>query len=630
LELNRAECEFVTGLLGPAEERLNALAAHAATLVERAAAACLRMDLYLTIDQSSRAIAVGLDCLRDLGVAWSAHPSDEDVRREYERIWLQLGSRALEDLVDLPVMSDPLSLATLNILTKLAIPAFATDNNLGVLVNCRAVNLSLAGGNCGPSCYAYAWLGAIAGARFGDYRAGYAFGRVGYELVDRPEWRCFQPGTCVVFAAAVMPWARPIKARRDLFRRIIEEATNIGDVVVAAGAGPHVSADMMSAGDHLDAVERAAQRHLEIAEKVGFGLIIVMIETQLGLIRTLRGLTQTFGSLDHGQFDEPAVERRFADNKSLQYAEWAYWIGKMQARFFAGDYAGAIECSSHTQSLWRVTASNLPLEAAEYQLYSALSRAACCDSASRDERQQHLEALTLHQRQLDIWAQNCPENFENRAALVDAEIARIEGRDLDAMRLYEKAIHSARTNGFVHNEAVANEVAARFYAARGFETISQAYFRNARYGYLRWGADGKVRQLDQLYPHLRMEHAAAVRTGRIDAPLEQLDLATVIKVSQTISGEMVLEKLLDTLMRTAIEHAGAERAMLLLARGAEQKIAAEATTSIDNVIVQRLDQPVTASVLPETIVRYVLHTHESVLLDDASIQNPFSTDPYIG
>src|SRR5262249_3858819 len=115
-----------------------------------------------------------------------------------------------------------------------------------------------------------------------------------------------------------------------------------------------------------------------------------------------------------------------------------------------------------------------------------------------------------------------------------------------------------------------------------------------------------------------------------DAPLEQLDLATVIKVSQTISGEMVLEKLLDTLMRTAIEHAGAERAMLLLARGAEQKIAAEATTSIDNVIVQRLDQPVTASVLPETIVRYVLHTHESVLLDDASVQNPFSTDPYIG
>src|SRR5262249_46906415 len=188
---------------------------------------------------------------------------------------------------------------------KLAIPAYTTDNNLGVLVNCCAVNLSLARGNCGPSCYAYAWLGAIAGARFGDYRAGYRFGRVGYELVERPEWKRFQPGTSVVFGSAVMPWARPINARRDLFRRVIEEATSIGDVVVAAGAGPHVSADMMWAGDHLDAVERVAQRHLDIAVNVGFGLIIVMIETQLGLIRTLRGLTRTFGCLDHEQFDEP-------------------------------------------------------------------------------------------------------------------------------------------------------------------------------------------------------------------------------------------------------------------------------------------------------------------------------------
>ena len=112
------------------------------------------------------------------------------------------------------------------------------------------------------------------------------------------------------------------------------------------------------------------------------------------------------------------------------------------------------------------------------------------------------------------WAENCPENFENRAALVGAEIARIEGRELDAERLYEQAIHSARDNGFVHNEALAYELAARFYAGRGFETISHAYLRNARYGYLRWGADGKVRQLDQLYPQLRTEETALLRLGR--------------------------------------------------------------------------------------------------------------------
>src|SRR5262249_29491436 len=156
--------------------------------------------------------------------------------------------------------------------------------------------------------------------------------------------------------------------------------------------------------------------------------------------------------------------RRFAGNKSLQYAEWAYWIRKMQARFFAGDYAEAIECSSYAQSLWWITASNVSLEAAEHHFYSALSRSACCDSASRDERQQHLDALARHQRQLDIGAQNCPENFQDRALLVAAEIARVEGRVLDAERLYEAAIRSARENEFVQNEALANELAALFYA----------------------------------------------------------------------------------------------------------------------------------------------------------------------
>jgi PAS domain S-box-containing protein len=628
LELNRAECEYSTCQSGPAEERLSALATHADALVERAAIACLRMDLYQTQAQAHRAIGVGLDFLRDMGVEWSPHPSEEELRREYERIRSQLGPRPIEDLIDLPVLSDPSSLATLDVLAKLAVPAHATDNNLHGLVNCRAVSLSIERGNCEASCYAYVWLGAIVGAQFGDYQAGYRFARIGYELGEQRGWKSLQPATYLVFGSVILPWARHVKDGRDLMRRAIESANSIGDLHFAVGTGPLLNTNMLAAGDHLAEVERVARRHLELALKAGFGLSIEASAAQLALVRTLRGMTPTFGCLDDEQFEEAAAEHRFAGNPNLQHAECWYWIRKLQARLLAGDYAAAITCSSRAERL--LWTAKVVFEAAEYHLYSALSRAACCDTVSRDGLQHHLEAMVLHQRQLDIWARNCPENFENRAWLVGAEIARIEGRELDAERMYEDAIRSARENEFVHNEALANELAARFYAARGFHTIAQAYLRNARYGYLRWGADGKVRQLDQLYPHLKTQDAAAVPTGTIDAPLEQLDLATVIKVSQSISGEMVLEKLLDTLMRTAIEHAGAERAVLMLTRGAEQRIVAEATTNIDKVVVQLLDQPVTASVLPETILRYVLHTHESVFLDDASVQNPFSTDPYVG
>jgi PAS domain S-box-containing protein len=311
----------------------------------------------------------------------------------------------------------------------------------------------------------------------------------------------------------------------------------------------------------------------------------------------------------------------------LQLAECWYWIRKLQARFFAGDYASAIEASSGAQKL--LWTSLTTLETADYHFYGALSRAAFYDFTLPDQRRQHLEALAAHHRRLEIWAANCPENFENRAALVGAEIARIEGRVLDAEHLYAQAIRSAQANGFIHNEALAHELAARFYAARRFDQFADLYLRNARYGYLRWGAAGKVRQLDELYPQLQEKEPAPAPTGTIGAPVEHLDLATVLKVSQAVSGEIVLEKLLDTLMRTAIEHAGAQRGLLIAPRGTEQRIAAEATTRGDTVFVLLRDEPMAAAALPESIVHYVVRTREAVILDDASAETPFAADAYL-
>src|SRR5262249_44413995 len=152
-----------------------------------------------------------------------------------------------------------------------------------------------------------------------------------------------------------------------------------------------------------------------------------------------------------------------------------------------------------------------------------------------DEGRQHFEAIGAHHRQLAVWARNCPDNFENRALLVAAEIARLEGRDPEATRLYEQAIHAARESGFVHSEALALELAARFYASRGFGRIASAYLHDARRGYLQWGATGKVRQLDERYPHLRDE-APVEPTRRVETAVEQLDLTTVLTVSQAVSG----------------------------------------------------------------------------------------------
>jgi PAS domain S-box-containing protein len=268
------------------------------------------------------------------------------------------------------------------------------------------------------------------------------------------------------------------------------------------------------------------------------------------------------------------------------------------------------------------------LERAEHELYSGLTHAALCESLSSNDGRRHLEAIVAHHRQLEMWARHCPENFANRAALVGAEIARIESRDLDAMRLYERAIHSSRTNGFLNNEALAYECASNFYHARGFDQFADTYLRKARACYASWGADGKVRQLDHLYPGLRHEQPLPGPGSTIATPVEGLDLATMIRVSQAVSSEIVLEKLFDTVMREAMEHAGAERGLLILPRGDELLIQAESRIRGNDVIVCLRDASATSATLPESIVRYVMRTHESVILDDASSANPFSSDSY--
>jgi predicted ATPase len=437
LELYRAECEFLTGQSAAAEERLTMLSSRAENMVELATVVCLRVDVYTTLDQSDRAVGVCLDYLQHLGVEWSPHPTEEEGRREYERIWSQLGSRAIEELIELPLMSDSASLATLDVLTKVFPPALFTDANLLSLAICRAVNLSLERGNSDDSCAAYVWLGQIAGPHFGNYKAGFRFGRLGCELVEKRGLKRFQTRTYMVFGSHVMPWTKHVRAGRDLVHRTFEAANKIGDLTFAAYGCINLNTNLLAAGDPLVEVQREAENGLEFARRARFGFAIDIITGQLGLIRTLRGLTPKFGCFDDGQFDELRFERHLANDPAAQ-PEFFYWIRKLQARFFAGDYASAIDASLRAQRLLWTAPSNF--EMAEYHLYGALCRAASCDSAFPDRFGQHFEALTAHHRQLEVWAENCPENFANRAALVASEIARLEGRDFEAMRLYEEAI----------------------------------------------------------------------------------------------------------------------------------------------------------------------------------------------
>ena len=627
LELNRAECEFLTGNLGAAEKRLAELSTFAAVAVEEALVACLGIDLYPALARSDRAVEIALDYLRRRGIDWSPHPTDAEVRREYERIWSLLGARTIEHITDLPPMTEPESLATLSVILRLATAASFTDKNLYALAPCKAINLSLEKGNSDGTWFAYSWLATVAGPEFGDYKASFRFGQLAYEQVEQRGLKRFQPSIYFGFGGIVLTWTKHYRVCQDLVRRAFAVANEIGDVTFALYSSSVLISNLLAAGDPLAEVQREAELNFVFAQNTRFEFMVDLAKAHLGLIRTLRGLTRTFGCFDNGNFDELQFEHHLSSERGVPFPKGWYWIRKLQARFFAGDYAAALDAAARAQQL--IWCQPTELARTEYSFFSALAHAASCDPANAGESAQHLEVMAGRHRHLEILAENCPENYEHRAALVGAEIARLENRPLDAMHLYEQALRSAKANGFVHDEALAYERAAAFHRERGFDEFAELYLRNARACYASWGADGKVRQLDQLYPKPKHEQSMPDPISTITALVEGLDLATVIRVSQAVSGEIVLEKLLDKVMRKAMEHAGAERGLLILPHENQLQVKAEATTGGDSVAVRMLDEPISSAAVPESVLRYVQRTQEQVIIDDASDSNSFSTDEYL-
>jgi PAS domain S-box-containing protein len=623
LELARAHCEFASGKTAEAEERSRSLSVRAITTAEHTAVASLQVDLYQTIDRSDEAVAAGLRALRLLGVDLSERPTEADVRRAYDEIWTRLGVRAIEDLAHLPLMSDPDSLAAVDLLIRVAIPArYIGSHSLFVVAVCTAVSMGLERGHSDASCIAYVQLCALAGSSFGQSDAGYRFGRLGCELAERPGLQRFQARTVETFGFA-LPWTQHVRKGREFLVRGFNLAVRIGDINYAGYACGHLNANYLVAGDPLIEVQKQAEDGLAFVRKVGFGTIEGWMLGQLGLIRSLRGLTARLGSFNDAAFRESDLERDLAGKPKLALTECLYYIRKLQARFLAGEYVDGLAAASMTH--WKIHG---PLELVEYHFYDALCHAAVHESASLGGRKVHRARVVEHLEKLEAWALQCPENFANRAALVGAELARIEERDADAMRLYEQAIRSARERGFVQNEAIAYEVAARFYNVRGFEKFAKAYLREARDCYLHWGADGKVRQLDGLYPHLRSpegQHSAAA----VGSVIQHLDAATAVKASQALSGEIELRKLIDLLMTIALENAGAGRGLLILQSDGEYLVQAEARATGDQIDVTIRQEPITGIACPESIVRYVIRTRESVILDDASKPNLFSADGYL-
>ena len=628
LWLERAECEFLSGNFESAEQLIAKLLQRSVSKRDKALVYRLKIDLHIVKSESPQAIASGLSCLRLFGIEMWEYPSREQLEAEYERIWQNLDVRAIESLIDLPPMTDPDMLAAMDVLAALNI--VPSSCNMQCLLICHMVNLTLRHGTTGTSAYGFTCFGAILGSVFKRYAEGYRFARLACDLVEKRD--CPAGKAKIYFPMYFIAlWTQPVTSAIEFLQTASRIAVETGDLATACHVYFHQLVLLMFRGDRLDMVWRASEKILAFERKAKYRDVEDVVVSLQRLIACMRGQTASLSTFndakpDGAAFDEAAFEAQVTTGERLPSWVGTYWTTKMQARFLSGDYAAALAAARQAALISPDMIHNSKI--LDYVYYCALTGAAGYETLSAEEQRAWRERLAALQAQLHEWAENNPPTFRDKYALVSAEIARLDGKSEEAALLYADAIHSAHANGFVQNEAIAYERASAFYRARGFDTSADLHLREARSCYVRWGADGKVRQLDAHYPQLQAQHPVETPTAPWNE-VAQLDMLSVAKASQAISGQIVLDELIDTLMRIVIENVGAQSGYLLLVRQGQLSLVAETHVAQQEVRVQLRREPgLPALALPESILNYVRRSKEKVLLADATAPHPFAIDPY--
>jgi PAS domain S-box-containing protein len=631
LYLLLSECEYLVGNFQRADELFDLILRNAHSNPDRARAYRLRMRLYQIAGRFNDAVTVTLEAVRLFGM--TTPESDEEIQvateAEMRQVPIHLRGRPIADLVDAPVATDESVRAIIGLLAE-AMPLVYTGRPaLWPLITVKGVNLCLQYGHAEESSFVYSCYAMVLVGISGDIPRALQFSEMSIRLNEQFKSSAATLRGKLLFhhGAVVNFWSKHFAMSLPLLEQAFLACLDVGDLVCAGYLTYNQVWLVFENGDPLDHVIEVAQKYTAFARQSHNDVVYQVVRVAEQLAASLRGATRELASFDDDTFDEAHCVA-FLEEAGFGLGIAYYHVAKQVAAFIHERYAEALESAASAALMLRAVASLAP--EATHHFYHALTLTAIYPQASVEQQPELARTLQDKLRKLKLWADNCPENFGNRHALVAAEVARVEGRDLDAQHLYEAAIRSAHENDFVQNEAIACELASRFYRSRGFERIADIFIREARACYARWGADGKVKQLDQQYPHL-FEPKPLASTATLAVRAEQLDLLTVLKASQAISGQIVLDELVKTLMRVVLENAGAQTAALLLARGNDLAPATVASVDGQGVSVCRReeDEALSPSELPLSILNYVRHSRERVLLSDATQPNPFAADEYL-
>jgi predicted ATPase/class 3 adenylate cyclase len=627
-----AETEYLAGNHDAADGWFSELLERAGGPLDRARIHHQKLVLYGNQGRYGDALDSTVAALAELGQRYPARPGQGAVLVELLQAQWLLRGRKVEELDQLPALTDPRIQLAVEVLNAASGPAYFFDANAFAVLGLRLLNLTLRHGNSRVSAYAYAIYGMVAGSVLGRYEQGQAFADLAGRLNERFGNRDLVAKLGLIRGGLIGHWRHPLRQVYGLMKAGYTEGRVSGDLLYTGYCANALLYCMVAAGEPLDVVHTEAARYLEFQTRTrDFDASRTFVVHQR-MARLLQGRTDATNTFSGDGFDE-AEFVAILESIAMKIPLCLHHTMKLKACCLFGHWEQGLEHADRSQEV----ASSSPGLAfsSEYQHYHALNVLIHGPRMAPPQRRKRWREARKCIAQMRVWAEHSPTTFAHRVALLDAELARGRGDGEGAMRHYEAAIEGARAHGFPQDEGLACERAGRFHADGGRARLARFYLMDAVHAYARWGAQAKVDQLQAEYPEVRWAAAgptpslaSAASVGSSTTSGIALDFHTVVKAMQAMSGEIETDRLLALMMQVVVENAGAERGTLLLQEAGELRIRARGPAA-EGAFDVRPGDAVDPSELPATMLAYVERTERSLVVHDAAESPEHAADPYV-
>jgi predicted ATPase/signal transduction histidine kinase/CheY-like chemotaxis protein/tRNA A-37 threonylcarbamoyl transferase component Bud32 len=627
LYVEAVEAQYLNTNFKQAGELAEIVLQNATNLLDQMKVYALNIQFYIGQNQMLKAIDTGVEVLKMLGVSLSPTPSDGGAVPTLPR---------LEDLDDFPIMTDPYKLAALRLLMSLAPAAYMSNNPIFLPILLTQVNLCIDYGHSAIAAFAYALYGVYLSG-VGEIDSAYHSGQLGLRLLEQFNAKEIKAKIYGLFYPHASVWKEHFKVTLAPLQEAIQTALETGDMVWAGYNTFYYCDHLLFVGEPLEAVSQKQAQYFEclLKRKQTLESDYLNVWRRLGL-KLLDKAEERYSLHEEMVTDEENLQRLLAIKNHM--CIFAAYLANAILFYFSQDYEQSIKNASaaeaHAGGVLGMMING------QHNFYYSLALLAQFPSLSSSEQEQALRKVADNQEILQKWAFHAPANYQHKYYLVLAEKARVLGQHLEAMEFYDRAIAGAKEQGFIHEEAIASELAAKFYFERGRENIARDYLTQSYYAYAQWGATVKIRDLQARYPQI-FSWKLPQPTKGVEVEVNRtinstttggsvvLDLAAIMKASQALSGEIVLGNLLNKFMRILLENAGADTGYLILEKAGQLLIEASGSVDKDEITVQQSTPVETSCQLPLSVINYVRQTQENVVLNDAISEGGFTTDTYI-